>query len=145
MSFTVSITGAEELQRELRKASDEAVEAVQNTLMATAVRLRSEGMRIMYRTPAKGRYYDRKNGITHRASAAGDPPAVDTGRLANSSNWNIKEEKLRVTIGSDLVYALYLELGTREMMARPLWTPLLMKNEKKFKQDVSDALGVALS
>lgn len=76
--------------------------------------------------PGRGRTYRRGN-VTHIASAPGDPPAVDTGHLraSISSKLAVDEGGLHARIGSNLNKAVYLELGTRRMAARPFLRPAL--------------------
>lgn len=62
----------------------------------------------------------------HTASAPGEPPASDTGFLMSSIRHVIAvDETVYASIGSDLEYALYLELGTRYMEPRPFMRPAL--------------------
>lgn len=62
----------------------------------------------------------------HRASAPGEPPASDTGFLLGSIHHKMEVgETVYATIGSDLEYATYLELGTRYMAPRPFLRPAL--------------------
>lgn len=86
-----------------------------------------------------------KNKKYHRPSAPGSPPAVDTGILRSSvaSTVNIKGLNLIGMVGSDIdhirgaaiagtdvEYGFYLELGTRNMQARPWLRPALRQSEK---------------
>jgi hypothetical protein len=61
----------------------------------------------------------------HTASAPGQPPATDTGRLAASivEELGRDEHGLVERIGTDVDYALPLELGTRNMEPRPFLRP----------------------
>lgn len=71
--------------------------------------------------PRSGRIYKRGSRI-HQASAPGEPPAVDTGKLKNS----IRSEQIAVTkaiVSASAEYAAYLEFGTRRMAARPYMRP----------------------
>lgn len=70
----------------------------------------------------------------HQASAPGEPPAVDTGRLRATigTHAHVDEHGIRVDIGSGadpaipgVKYAKYLENGTRKMAARPFLRPSL--------------------
>lgn len=62
--------------------------------------------------------------VPHRASAPGEPPASDTGALLNSISHKLDvEETVFVRVGSDKKYAIWLELGTRFMAARPFIRP----------------------
>lgn len=87
-----------------------------NTVTAEAKRSLAQG--------GKGRQYGR-----HRASAPGDPPATDTGRLVTSiGNELATDEKgLHARVGTNVKYALFLELGTRRMAPRPFLRRALAK------------------
>lgn len=75
--------------------------------------------------PGRGREYRRGN-VTHRASAPGDPPAVDTGRLRGSIGvQRIGDGHYRV--GTNVDYAPLLEFGRRNQKARPFLRPALEK------------------
>lgn len=73
-----------------------------------------------------GRLYQR-GGVIHQASAPGQPPAVDTGRLRSSYTWRTGEDfrGVYVEVGTNVVYAPWLEFGTRYMQARPHLRPAI--------------------
>jgi HK97 gp10 family phage protein len=73
-----------------------------------------------------GRSY-RRGGVTHVASAPGTAPAVDTGRLRASITHELGRDSrgLYARIGTNVRYAVYLELGTRRMRPRPFLRPAL--------------------
>lgn len=73
-----------------------------------------------------GRIY-RRGGVLHQASAPGRPPAVDTGRLRASYTWRTGEDMggVFVEVGTNVVYAPWLEFGTRYMEARPHLRPAI--------------------
>lgn len=76
--------------------------------------------------PGRGRTY-RRGGVTHRASAPGDPPATDLGRLAAATTHELGRDArgLVAYVGSNYRVQLYLELGTRRMAPRPHLRPAL--------------------
>jgi|TARA_R110000744_G_scaffold38883_1_gene88726 HK97 gp10 family phage protein len=73
-----------------------------------------------------------------RASAAGQPPATDSGVLRSNISTNLVVEK-NALIGQIIAYAprkngnyaLDLEFGTRNMEARPFMQPALNDSAKK--------------
>ena len=66
--------------------------------------------------------------VPHQASAPGMPPASDTGRLLTSIHHSVTGvlDTLEARVGTDVNYALYLELGTRYMAPRPFLRPALL-------------------
>lgn len=63
----------------------------------------------------KGGKFRRKYGSN--PSAPGEPPHKQTGRLRASITWEQSGRAVRV--GTNLLYGLWLELGTATMAARP--------------------------
>lgn len=98
---------------------------VAKDLARRAIQVETAAKRLMSQ-PGRGRTY-RRGGVTHRASAPGDPPATDLGRLraATTSQLAVDERGLHARIGSNYPVQLFLELGTRKMAARPHLRPAL--------------------
>jgi hypothetical protein len=96
-------------------------------------------MKELLLTPGSGRLYTTRfftdhAGVVHpighrpphRASAPGEPPASDTGRLLSSISHDIRvEDTLVARVGSPLKVAEWLELGTSKMAPRPFARPAL--------------------
>lgn len=82
--------------------------------------------------PKSGRRYRIGRGRRrfHIASAPGEPPAVRTGFLRS----NIRSGTRRTTfgveglVGSNVVYAPFLEEGTLRMKPRPVWRRVLRES-----------------
>ena len=76
---------------------------------------------------------------THTQSAAGEPPASDTGFLVSNITTDIELEGLSAgiqVVGSVISAAPYskaLEYGTANMPARPFMQPALAKNSAKIR------------
>jgi len=87
----------------------------------------------------------RKRDKPHFASAPGDPPARDTGRLMESVKVvSLDEQNLTALVGPDPAafqdrdyYPLRLEFGTRAMAPRPFMRPAL----ERFKQAIHSGEG----
>lgn len=84
-----------------------------------------------------GRLY-RRGSITHRASAPGEFPKSDTGRLVSSIYVDFTYQIARV--GSQLKYAKWLEDGTTKMAARPWLARTRDENRDQVKNIVLRAL-----
>lgn len=61
---------------------------------------------------------------------------VDTGRLRDSITHEIEKGKDRVTgrVGTNVVYGVFQEYGTRYQSGKPYLRPALEKNKSKIKQ-----------
>jgi HK97 gp10 family phage protein len=88
--------------------------------------------------------YKRGNHI-HYASAEGNPPAIDTGRLVQSITHRIESNgdgsSIDGYVGSNVWYAKWMEGGTKIMpIPRPWLYPALDKNRDKIKKLLGDAV-----
>lgn len=73
-----------------------------------------------------GRTYRRGKSGSHTASAPGDWPATDSGRLASSTDYQMTGPR-EGTLGSDIEYAVYLTLGTYKMGPRQMYQEALQE------------------
>lgn len=76
---------------------------------------------------------------THQASAPGEAPASDTGRLANSINMHTLNP-LSYAVFTNLPYGRYLEFGTTDISERPWLRPARDINAQEFKDSITAAL-----
>ena len=89
---------------------------------------------------------------THRASADGETPAVDTGVLVHSiSTWTEKQSRDEITmgIGSGIIYAARLEFGFMEIdslgrqydqQPRPYMRPAVDNNVNEIEKAITVTL-----
>jgi HK97 gp10 family phage protein len=72
----------------------------------------------------------------HTASAAGEPPASDTGFLVGSISSNVRKQGTSVIgqIIASAPYAAHLEFGTSNIEKRPYMQPALERNRPKIKR-----------
>lgn len=144
MTITIELAGSKELQAALQRASGEVRDAVSRAVVGTALELQGNIKTSIARGPASGRTYQKyKPRRVHTASAPGQPPMSDTGRLVNSIEFD-KVGDLTATVGSKLAYALYLEYGTRRMAARPFFRPAVEQIGPKYMARLEKALGDTL-
>jgi len=73
-----------------------------------------------------GRTYRRGRGRQHRASAPGEYPATDQGRLVNSISYQMHGPRSG-SIGSEVQYAKFLTEGTAHMEARRMLADALQE------------------
>lgn len=112
---------------------------VMQTLLAVGNDVRNVAIKSM--TGKKtGRIYRRRT-VSHQASAPGQAPAVDTGRLRGSIDVDTSRiSALVVTIRAQTEYAEHLEFGTSRMAARPYMRPALAKATKSLDRDIARAI-----
>jgi len=165
MTVTIRLEGTKELESQLKRTSGDIRRAVTKAVVGTALELQGN-IKKSIRKPGKGttyyRIYDSATGYTnifagdsegyvrsvkgkmnlsevHRASADGDPPATDTGRLLNSITFD-RLGDLTATVGSKLAYATYLEYGTISMNARPFFRPAVEEISAKYQERLEAAI-----
>lgn len=166
---TISVTGTKELQMALEALGDDISQAVTDAVNATGLEIRGD---VIKRLSQKGtgtmyfRIYDEESGFTnifagdsegyvasikgklnlsptHRASADGHAPAVDTGRLKNSVTFT-QTGPMSVSVGSKVKYAAWLEFGTIKMAPRPAWGPASLAAQPKFRKRLEAAIAGAI-
>jgi phage gpG-like protein len=140
MSVTLRLEGTEALARALRKLDEDARKEVKKAVDATGLSLRGTVVKKYQRGPATGETYEKYNPRrTHTASAPGEAPATDTGRLANSVT--IEDTgPLTIEVGTEVEYGPYLEFGTRTIAPRPNWVPSVQEEEPKYVRRVEAAI-----
>lgn len=105
---TLGTRALDEYKRRAQAAGDEAM----TELQAAAIETLSQ--------PGHGRTYKRAE-IVHRASAPGEPPATDTGTSRRTVGW-VTDGLFRWRFGAGSIVLLWLERGTRFILARPwMW------------------------
>jgi phage gpG-like protein len=118
------LTGTAELKAALREFGINADKELAAIVRGTAQNVRTHAIKSVQRGPKTGEVYTKTNPKrTHRASAPGQAPATDTGRLANSLKADI--QGIRATVFTNVDYAPFLEFGTRTIEPRPFLFPAL--------------------
>lgn len=142
MSVTLRLEGTEALNRALRRLDEDARKEVKKAVDATGLSLRGEIVKKYQRGPATGEIYEKYNPRrTHQASAPGEAPATDTGRLANSVvTASDIQEPLTVEVLTEVEYGPYLEFGTRTIAPRPNWVPSVQEETPKYIRRVEAAI-----
>lgn len=118
------VTYAAEVEKKLQRNMDKAMHK-------TAISIVNSAKELM-REPKSGRPPSGK-AMKTRASAPGEAPAVQTGKLRSSlATERVKEKHYRV--GTNLKYGKYLERGTKTIKARPFLRPALDNNRDTFEK-----------
>jgi HK97 gp10 family phage protein len=139
--MSVTLTGNKQLLANLRKFGAAADKYVADVVNGTAQNIRTTAIRSIQRGSKSGVVYQKyAPNRTHQASAPGQAPASDTGRLANSITADIEGKRATVTAGTE--YAAPLEFGTRDIEPRPFMVPAMEQERPKFNarlQKIVDA------
>ena len=142
MDFSVSIEGLDRLASKSKIVSVIARNEVEKALLASGLMVEKEAKESIAGGQKSGHVYRRGN-VAHRASAPGEAPASDTGRLINSINVRPVQGELAVDVkagGGVVKYARSLEFGTSKMAARPFLFPALEKSKPRIKRRIESAL-----
>ena len=109
---------------------------IRRAMVKSGMLVRNEAINSILRGVKTGEMVTRYNPTRqHQASAGGEAPASDTGRLANSITHDVIKEGNsfigRVIASTE--YAIHLEFGTSKMEHRPFLRPALNESEKKIR------------
>ena len=115
-----------ETRREVAVAVRESAEAIVNTAKESLHGSRS------------GRTY-RRRGRSHTASAPGEAPSTDTGRLEDSGSVAVSVDGMSATVSFDTPYADTLE----NSLNRPFLGPASEKEAQNFDDRISKAVAAA--
>lgn len=126
------LIGVGDLKARLRALPREVTREVDGALAIGARLVATDAATSLRTGPRTGREYLRPGGRVHVASAPGEPPASDTGRLERSIRVR-KSSGLEYQIVASAPYSGWLERGTRKMDPRPYLKPALRRNVIKIK------------
>jgi HK97 gp10 family phage protein len=116
---------------------DQALQAVQQAASRGVLKachlLRNEALDLILREQKSGRRYG-----NHQASAPGEAPASDTGRLVQSIRVEHKGLRGSVIVGAD--YGAFLERGTSRMRPRPFMVRAMKNSTKKIEAVIAAEL-----
>ncbi len=138
MSFKVE--GLDRIENAARRVRDEVAKELTKALYASAKKVEAEAKKSVLSGGKTGRVYTRRT-VTHRASAPGEAPASDTGRLVNSINGTLAGTTAEVTASAR--YSRPLEFGTAKMAARPFLFPALEKSRAWIQERLNRAVRTA--
>jgi HK97 gp10 family phage protein len=117
--------------------------AAMRGVVTGAAAVQDDGTRRIQSPPKTGRIYVRR-GVSHQASAPGEAPANDTGRLANSTDIRYDVPALAAYVNWAAGYARSLEYGTERMDPRPFARPSLTAQEGTIRAAVSAEIAQVL-
>ncbi len=146
MTETIKVEGLEELTAGFAGLEKSLKQYLRAALVSIGNDVKSVMVRSITSQPKSGKVYKRRS-VSHRASAAGEAPANDTGRLAGSIGVFPDLEKLETEIGIKrpmVEYAAYLEFGTSRMDERPFVAPAGKQTREKNYQKIKKAVALGI-
>lgn len=125
----------------------EVLASVQKAAMRGVVRgtesVKARMVERILQPPKSGRIYKR-NTVSHQASAPGESPANDTGRLAGSVTTTYDIPNITGYINVSTAYAAALEYGTARVAARPYARVSLAEKAEEIRADIAAEIAGAL-
>lgn len=112
--------------------------AMRGVIRATEA-VRNEAISLILNSPKTGRVY-RRGGVEHIASAPGEPPASDTGRLVNSIETVYDVLQLSGIVRCTVAYGPFLEYGTQKMEPRPFLRPAVANTRREVQAIVQEEI-----
>lgn len=124
-------------------------------MLATKETVKAMKMATIYTQGVAKQMIGEGGGKPHKPSKPGDPPKKEHGILGASVSYDVKVKGLVVQgrvgsdsdkirgrrPGTDPMYGLWLETGTRKMAARPWLVPSVIKATPKIVQIFKKAIG----
>lgn len=142
----------EDIRLKTLKLRKNTKEQIRITLYEIGRDLQKTARELIDKQPKTGRTYRIKIGntiVTHIASAAGEAPAVITGRLRQSINYKVIGGNILEFASYNVPYARYLEYadlvnqsgsGSNKIEPRPFLSAAFKKESARFKQRLNGAL-----
>lgn len=129
MRVQVDVHGLSKLASQLADLSEDADLVMFEVMTTVLTETKAEAVRGIQGGPASGVTYQKYNPRrVHTASAPGQYPATDTGRLASSVTAILPTRaRLVGEVGTAVMYGRHLEFGTSRMAARPWLLPSFEK------------------
>lgn len=128
-SVRVEVEGLSQLIDQLKSLGEDGDQIMLETITDLVTDTHQFAVDGIAGPPKSGRVYEKyAPRRTHQASAAGQYPATDTGRLLGGVRMVMPSApRLEGQVGTAIVYGAYLEFGTARMDARPWLMPSFEK------------------
>jgi len=137
MEIKMVIVGTETIVAKLKGKGDEIENNLLNAITESCILVEGDCKKSM-----------RGTGTPHIPSPPGEPPAVMTGKLRASINYDVKkgkdiEGRVGIEGGTEpdtKNYGLFLEFGTSRMQKRPYLRPALNQNLQTISNKIKEAV-----
>ena len=147
-TLKMEVHGLAELLAGLEKLGQDMTGALDDVVNATGLELCGDIIKRYQRGPASGKVYRKyRPNRTHQASAPGQAPMTDTGRLQGGTLFD-KTGPASVRVFNAIEYAAALEYGSTNgrgrIAPRPAWRPAIDKMRPKYEKRINDAIAEAV-
>lgn len=150
MKLSVHVEGVNDLIKRLANLGEDAQQMTLDAVEDIALATHQYAVEGIARGPKTGRVYDTRfwtdgqgrlrrgeDRVAHQASAPGEYPSSDYGRLVESVDYELPQGDTAIArVGTVIDYGPMLEFGTSKMAARP-W---LLPSFEKAKAEVEGTL-----
>lgn len=134
-SVRTKIIGKDKVFQKLAKVAVEQSAGMRRAIALSALDVATDARRSIQRGGRSGapyvRYQPRREGV---ASAPGEPPKTDTGRLVSSIFAEVLPSGLEAEVGTTIKYGKFLEFGTSKMGARPWLHPAFERQKPRIRK-----------
>lgn len=141
MAVSVQVTGAKEIKLRYQKLPRSVIRQVDAEIGRLLVAMDSNVKQTIQTGGRSGRVYKRRT-VTHRASAPGEPPKTDTGKLV--AGFVFKTKRTINGVVGDLMnktnYAKYVEYKPKSRGGRPFMRPLFNKFLPRIRKQIDAAI-----
>ena len=132
----INLEGLNGLLSQLQQLGAAGDEIIEETIFDVATETQALAVAGIMGSPKSGRTYKKTNpNRTHTASAPGQYPATDTGRLASSVKM-VMQGPMAYVVGTNVAYGPMLEFGTAKMAARPWLLPSFERAKVGIEQEL---------
>lgn len=139
----ISMDGVNKLIQQFADAGKSADDAIMDAVTDLTLETHANAVSSIQRGPKTGRVYVKSDpSRTHQASAPGEPPATDTGRLVGSIKMELPQTDATAYVGTKVDYGRDLELGTSKIRPRPWLLPAFEKAKAGVLRDLRKRVGL---
>ena len=122
MKVKIDMEGMQDLLVKLQNVEGEGKKALAQSVNVGLLMIETRCKKKVQSHASKGRTYTR-GGVTHTASAGGNPPNTDTGYLVSQMYVELETDGMTGYFVSGAGYSSFLEYGTVNMAERPFVYP----------------------
>jgi HK97 gp10 family phage protein len=136
----VDIRELDKLADDIAKANSKTKRNINGAIHKFAILIDAKSKEKIQKGTRSGRTYRRRS-VVHQASAPGEPPKTDTGRLVASIRPVFGNMSAEVgSLANIAKYGEFLEQGTKNMAARPWLEPTLQENQGELGNLITAAI-----